>query len=88
VGGGYPLVVKRIAAPDKERLAIVNSEIETMVSAKERENVAFSSIETTGPQAQSIYLRLYFRNDWESTRILSSTWILAWESWKVVDTKS
>lgn len=40
VGGGYPLVVKRIAAPDKERLAIVNSEIETMVREKERQNLA------------------------------------------------
>jgi hypothetical protein len=32
--GGLPVVVKRIAVADKERLAIVNSEIETMVSDK------------------------------------------------------
>ncbi|KAF9303209.1 hypothetical protein BGZ74_004180 [Mortierella antarctica] len=39
VGGGYPLVVKRIAAPDKERLAIVNSEIETMKQLGKHKNI-------------------------------------------------
>ncbi|KFH73198.1 NAK/BIKE protein kinase [Podila verticillata NRRL 6337] len=39
VGGGYPLVVKRIAAPDKERLAIVNSEIETMKRLGKHKNI-------------------------------------------------
>ena len=36
--GGLPVVVKRIAVADKERLAIVNSEIETMVGTKKKKN--------------------------------------------------
>ncbi|KAF9960399.1 hypothetical protein BGZ72_007057 [Mortierella alpina] len=38
-GGGFPVVVKRIAAPDKERLAIVNSEIETMKRLGKHKNI-------------------------------------------------
>ncbi|KAF9579773.1 hypothetical protein BGW38_003838, partial [Lunasporangiospora selenospora] len=36
---GFPVVVKRIAAPDKERLAIVNSEIETMKRLGKHKNI-------------------------------------------------
>ncbi|KAG0344653.1 hypothetical protein BG004_004284 [Podila humilis] len=39
VGHSFPVVVKRIAAPDKDRLAIVNSEIETMKRLGKHKNI-------------------------------------------------
>ncbi|KAG0225165.1 hypothetical protein BGX31_007722 [Mortierella sp. GBA43] len=38
-GSGFPVVVKRIAVADKERLAIVNREIETMKSLGKHKNI-------------------------------------------------
>ncbi|KAF8984844.1 hypothetical protein BGZ46_006786 [Entomortierella lignicola] len=38
-GGGLPVVVKRIAAPDKERLAIVQKEIDTMKCLGKHKNI-------------------------------------------------
>ncbi|KAF9417757.1 hypothetical protein BGZ94_009873 [Podila epigama] len=39
IAGAPPVVVKRIAAPDKERLAIVNAEIETMKRLGKHKNI-------------------------------------------------
>ncbi|KAG0283386.1 hypothetical protein BGZ96_012239 [Linnemannia gamsii] len=36
---GFPVVIKRIAVPDKERLAVVNSEIETMKRLGKHKNI-------------------------------------------------